>query len=82
MWLIPMQCWPAWWCWSYLMAWPTAMASTLSEATAPLHSKTPSLRLITLHVQTLRLRPDGGRRPHYEMQAVPLHLVKPESEAS
>jgi hypothetical protein len=58
------------------------MASTLSEATAPLHSKTPSLRLITLHVQTLRLRPDGGRRPHYEMQAVPLHLVKPESEAS
>lgn len=79
---IPMPCWPSWWAWWYLMGLHTAMASKLSEAAARSRSNRPSLRLIRLHVQMLRLNPHAGKRPPYTMQGARLRLVKPGSGGS
>lgn len=76
---IPMSCWPSWWAWWYLTGWHTAMGSTLSAAAAHSRSSRPSSQLIRLHVQMLRLRPNGGRNPPYTMQGARLQLVKPAS---
>ena len=73
--------WRSCWLPSLLSCWLLLQASTAahkwSAAARRLNNSAPSSPLLRLHMQTLRLRPNGGRRPHYAMRAPRLRLVKP-----
>lgn len=69
-WLQPGLPLPLLW-WAAVTGWALASsAAALRSASAMRRSWcTPaSPRLLQLHVQTLRLRPDGGQRPPYAMR--------------
>lgn len=54
----------------WLLSQATATACKWNAAALRSHYKTPSSPLITLHVQTLKLRTNGGARPPYKMRAL------------
>lgn len=57
------------------LCWGTAMASTLNAAALQSLSNRPSTPLLKLHVQTLRLNPNAGKRPRYAMRRTRMRLV-------
>ena len=62
--------------WSLCLAsWATVMASTLPAAAPRSPRSRLSTPLLTLHVQTLRLNPNAGKRPRYAMRLPRLRLV-------
>lgn len=78
----PVFCWPSVWLASWLLGAATVTAYRLPVMRAPL--ALPRLRtpLLSLHVSTLKPNPRAGlTRPH-EWLRPPLHLVKPDCEAS
>lgn len=65
--------------WAASQAIATAWA--LSAAAMRSQCRTPSSQLLKLHMRTLRLNPNAGRRPRYVPHGVRLQLVRPGSEA-
>ena len=59
---------PAYWWARYLAGLASASARVLNEG-----GRSPLLRL---HIETLRLRDDGGARPPYAMRLPRLRLIK------
>lgn len=78
----PICWWPAAWLSLWLAGAATATAYRLPMMRAPL--ALPRLRtpLLSLHVSTQRLNPRAGQQRHSAWLRPPLHLVKPDSEAS
>lgn len=71
---------PALWVLSWLLpAWAlsrvTSTAWAWSAVATRSNCRLPSSRLMRLHMQTLRLNPNAGRRPRYSMRAPRLQLV-------
>lgn len=69
-------------CWSPLLllsllplCWGTAMASTLNAGALHSLNKRPATPLLRLHVRTLRLNPNAGKRPRYAMRGTRMRLV-------
>ncbi len=79
---IPIFCWPSVWLASWLLGAATATAYRLPQTLVPLAPHRLRTPLLSLHVSTRRLNPRAGLTRHHEWLRPPLHLVKPDCEAS
>ena len=79
---IPICFWPSVWLSAWLLGAATATAYRLPTTLAPLAPHRLRTPLLSLHVSTLKPSPRAGLTRHHEWLRPPLHLVKPDYEAS
>ncbi len=72
---IPIFCWPAAWLSLWLCGSGTTLAWKLSGAALQCGNRPRSSPLLKLHVSTLKLKPNAGKRQPYAMRGEPLRLV-------
>ena len=79
---LPIVFWPQFWLSAWLLGAATATAYRLPQTLVPLAPHRLRTPLLSLRVSTLKPSPRAGlTRPH-EWLRPPLHLVKPDCEAS
>lgn len=75
---IPIFCWPSVWLSVWWAGAATATAYRLPQTLVPPTPQRLRTPLLRLHVSTLKPNPHAGMPKRCEMQACPLHLVKPD----
>ena len=83
MWPFTLYSWrPQLWLLSWWAGAATATAYRLPTMLAPRVRHRLRTPLLSLHVSTRKLNPHAGLTRHHEWLRPPLHLVKPDCEAS
>lgn len=68
---------PLWWLSHWQLGAFTTSAARLAAMTVPRVQPTLRTPLLSLHAQTLKLNPNAGLKPPYNMHRPPLRLVRP-----